>query len=190
MSRVRRSRNAPGSSAARTISLPASSLAGRRRRPERKDERRHQPGRPPHREIAQDAEQRLVEAVEAVPGAIVHELEVLLGAPVVVIALEHGGKEIELGEGVGHAAGDLLLHLQPAAEQRHGRIGDQREGARGARKLAPPAARGAGIRRRRGEDAEGQIVEQRAGGVRDREGDMVVEGAREACGAARSRSWS
>ena len=66
---------------------------------------------PKRREITQDAKQRLIEAVKAVPGTIVDELLVFLGLPVVVIALEHGGEQVELGKRVGHAAGDLLLHL-------------------------------------------------------------------------------
>src|SRR5262245_41049377 len=54
------------------------------------DERRHAPCRPSDREIAQDAEQRLVEAIEAVAGAEIDDLEVLLGTAVVVVTLEHG----------------------------------------------------------------------------------------------------
>src|SRR5262245_64639691 len=141
------------------------------------DERRHRPRRPSDREIAQDAEQRLVEAIEAVAGTEIYDLEVLLGTAVVVITLEHGGEQIELDERVGHAPGDLLLHLEPAAEERDGRVGDEGKGARGTRKLAPPNFRVARIRRRRGEQAESQIVEQRASGIRDGEGDMVLEGA-------------
>src|SRR5262245_9370077 len=139
-------------------------LAGRvaRRAPPRaqgEHERRHRPCRPPDREIAQDAEQRLIEAIEAVPRTEIHDLEVFLRTAVVVIALEHGREQIEFGERVGHAAGDLLLHLEPAAEERDGRVGDEREGTRRTRKLAPPSFGVASILRRRGEQAESHIVE-------------------------------
>ncbi len=142
-------------------------------------QRPHQHASPPHREIVERTGERLVEAGEAIPRAIIDELEIGARAAVVLVALQDAGQQIKLGERVGHAPGDLLLGLEPAAEQHHGHVGDEGEGARGAGKLAPPAARGAGVRRRAGKGAERQVVEQGAEQIRDGKGEMAVEGALE-----------
>ena len=114
--------------------------------------------------------------MQAVARAIIDQEPVASGPAVILVALEDGREQIELGERVGHAAGDLLPHLQAAPEERHGEIGDEGEGARGARQLPPPPGDIARILRCRGESAKGDVVEQRARGVGEEKGPMGIEG--------------
>ncbi len=145
----------------------------------REHQRSHHEADPTNREIVERAGKSLVETVEAILGAIINELLVGARATVILVALEDAGQEIKLGKRVGHAAGDLLLHLEPAAKQRHGRVSDKGKRAGSAGELLPPAPRRAGIWRGAGDGAEREIVEQRAEDVRQRERHMAVESALE-----------
>ncbi len=68
-------------------------------------------------------------------------------AAVVLEALQHAGENVELGQRVGQAAGELLLRLQAAAERGDGEIGNEGEAARAARQLTVPVSRVEGFLR-------------------------------------------
>ena len=69
------------------------------------------------------------------------------------------------------------VRAEAAAEQADGHVGDQCEVLRLAPDLAIEAADLGGIGRHLGEQADGQVVEQRAKNIRDREPEVVHEGA-------------
>ena len=108
--------------------------------PEREDDDTHQRPRPVGREIIDRAADRFLEAVKSILSRKRHDMVIAGRTPVIVVTFQRGGEHVKLRQRVGHAAGDLLLGLEAAAEQRDGQVGDEGEGPAGAGELAIPVA--------------------------------------------------
>src|SRR5262249_28519806 len=105
--------------------------------------------------------------------------------PLLVPALEHGGKKIKLRENVAEARGEHLLALERAAQGQQRHVDGEREGRRVASELLVEAGRSPRRRRRR-EHAAGPRPPPRAKAVGQAMPEMTPERAielREAAGA-------
>ena len=127
------------------------------------------------REVVDGLVQRRVEAMEGFLHGVVEHRALGCEPAVVLVALEEAADEIEFAQRVGQPAGSALLGLEPAAQQRHRKIGHQREIGRGAVEL-PVVARRGGVRCGAGANRPNvDVVEDRAEDVRGGEGHMAFE---------------
>src|SRR5690606_32074610 len=89
-------------------------------------------------EVLDGARNGFLEAMKAIACAKLDDEAVASGLAVVLVALECARKQVNLGERIGEAARDLLLGLEPAAEDRNRHVRDKREVERGSAELAIP----------------------------------------------------
>src|SRR5262249_23590192 len=146
-------------------------------------EPRHRPGGG----IGEDRIEARLDGGEARFHAPRDERQVGALAPLLVPALEHGGKKIKLRENVAEARGEHLLALERAAQGQQRHVDGEREGRRVASELLITAAR-CPRRRRRREHAAGPGAPPGAKRGGDAVPEMTPERAielRKAAGAVR-----
>src|SRR5690606_32794319 len=134
-----------------------------------------QHARPQCGEVVDGAGQGLLEAVEAVSCRKVDDGLIGFEPPVVFEPLQDAGEQVQLRERICEAPGELLLRLEAAAQQRDAQIGDEREIVTGSPELAEPGLDPERLRRRRSDQAAGDVVEEGTKDIGDAERDVIEE---------------